>query len=175
MKDKTNISKQTKFIVISGIIAAVYVALTYLSSFMGLAYGPIQFRISELLNILPAFTPCAIPGLTLGCILGNIGSPMGFIDIFFGSLATLLSSTSAYFLRNIKIKKFPLLSCLMPVIFNSLIIGAEITFLANEESKGKLFLINAGQIGLSEFIMCVVSGFFLYFAILKFDIFKDSK
>ncbi|MDO5015158.1 MAG: QueT transporter family protein [Clostridia bacterium] len=175
MQEKTNISKKTLFLVEAGIIAAVYVAMTYFSSFLGMAYGPIQFRISEVLNILPVFTPAAIPGLTIGCILGNIGSPMGIVDILLGSLATLLSAVTTYWFRNIKVKNFPILSSFMPVIFNAIIIGAEITFFANEANKGKLFFINAGQIALSEFVMCVVGGFFFYFAILKLNIFKKSE
>ena len=69
----------SRFIVTAALIAAAYAALTYLSAALGLAYGGIQFRISEALNILAAFTPAAVPGLMIGCVIGNIGSPMGLV------------------------------------------------------------------------------------------------
>ena len=67
--------KTARLTVLTALIAAAYVALTYLSASMGLAFGQIQFRLSEALNILAAFTPAAIPGLTIGCFLSNITSP----------------------------------------------------------------------------------------------------
>ena len=66
--------KTIHYIVLSAIIAAAYVALTFFSNIFGLAYGPIQLRISEVLTILPVFTPAAIPGLTIGCFISNIAS-----------------------------------------------------------------------------------------------------
>ena len=80
----------TRYLTQAAVIAALYVVLTYVSSAVGLAYGGVQFRLSEALTILPAFTPAAIPGLTIGCVLGNLGSPMGIVDIVCGAGATLL-------------------------------------------------------------------------------------
>ena len=67
--------KKTVFVVESAVIAAIYAGLTYLAGILGVAYGGIQFRFSEALTILAVFSPAAIPGLTVGCFLGNITSP----------------------------------------------------------------------------------------------------
>ena len=69
-----------RFLTESAVIAALYAAATYLSAAFSLAYGPVQFRLSEALTVLSTLTPAAIPGLTIGCIIGNISSPMGIWD-----------------------------------------------------------------------------------------------
>ena len=70
----------TRYLVQAGMIAALYVALTYLSNALGLAYGMVQFRLSEALCILPLFTPAAVPGLAVGCIVGNLlGIPLALL------------------------------------------------------------------------------------------------
>ena len=79
-----------------GLIAALYAIATYLSAAMGLAYGGIQFRISEALTILPIFTPAAIPGLIVGCFIGNLGSPFGMVDILLGTFATAFAAVCSY-------------------------------------------------------------------------------
>ncbi|MBO5230007.1 MAG: QueT transporter family protein [Clostridia bacterium] len=154
-------------------IAAIYAAATYLSAVFGVAYGNLQFRFSEALSILSVFTPAAVPGLTIGCILGNISSPFGVWDIIFGSLATLLAAISARALRNVKIKGFPFLSLLMPVVFNALIIGAEITFLMPAQTPSlALFAVSALEVGAGELAVCLAGGIPLFYAIRKTNIFK---
>ncbi len=155
-------------------IAAFYAAATYLSAVFGIAYGNIQFRFSEALTILSVFTPAAIPGLTVGCIIGNLTSPFGAWDIIFGSLATLLAAITARALRNITFKGFPLLSLLMPVIFNALIVGAEITLLMPTHEAGfTAFIIAALEVGAGELAVCLAGGIPLYYAIKKTNIFKQ--
>ena len=83
--------KRINFIITGALIAAVYAGLTYLSNVFGLAYGPIQLRVSEVLTLLPVFTPAAIPGLTIGCFIANIGS-FNMLDMIFGSFATLIAA-----------------------------------------------------------------------------------
>lgn len=154
-------------------IAAIYAAATYLSAVFGIAYGNIQFRFSEALTILSVFTPAAVPGLTIGCILGNITSPFGVWDIIFGSLATLLAAISARALRNIKIKGFPFFSLLMPVVFNALIVGAELTFLLPAQTPSlALFAISALEVGAGELAVCLAGGIPLFYGIRKTNIFK---
>lgn len=154
-------------------IAAVYAAATYLCSVFALAYGPIQFRISEALTILSVFTPAAIPGLTTGCILGNIASPFGIWDIVFGALATLLAALCARKLRHVTVKGFPVLSLLMPVVFNAVIIGLEITFLMpSGGSKITAFLISALEVSAGELAVCLAGGIPLYYATKKLNVFK---
>ena len=76
----------------AAIIGALYTVLTLLSASMGLAYGAVQFRFSEALTLLPLFTPAAIPGLTVGCIVSNIFSSVTPLDTIIGSAATLLAA-----------------------------------------------------------------------------------
>ena len=80
------------FMAQAAVIAALYTVLTLVAIAMNLAFGAVQFRFSEALTILPVFTPAAIPGLTLGCVLSNLCSSYGVADIVFGSLATLLAA-----------------------------------------------------------------------------------
>ena len=82
----------------SGIIAAAYAALTLL--FYPLSYGLSQLRVSEGLCILPYFTPAAVPGLFLGCIVANIFGGFGLLDIVCGSLATLIAAYATYKIKN---------------------------------------------------------------------------
>ena len=114
MKTKFD-DKKTREIVLGAVIAALYVALTL--PFAPIAYGPVQFRISEALTILPYFTPAAVPGVTLGCLLSNIlmGAPLP--DIVFGTIATLVGAIFSYRLR---VHKY--LVCVPPIVANALII-----------------------------------------------------
>ena len=78
-------------------IAAIYVVLTMV--FLPISFGPIQFRISELLCVLPYFTPAAIPGLFIGCLLANFLGGAAALDVIFGSIATLIGAVGSYLLR----------------------------------------------------------------------------
>jgi len=169
-----NKQKQITRLVHGALIAAVYAAATYALS--AISYGPIQFRISEAMTVFSVLTPAAIPGLTVGCILGNLTSPYGIWDIVFGSLATLLAAVSARMLRKITFKGVPILSVLMPVIFNALIVGAEITFFfPSDNASVTAFAISALQIGAGELAVCVLGGIPLFLAIRKTGIFKNEK
>ncbi|MBQ8209396.1 MAG: QueT transporter family protein [Clostridia bacterium] len=148
--------KSTLYVTQAAVIAALYVALTYASNALGLAYNAIQFRLSEILTVLPVFTPAAIPGLVIGCIIANLSSPFGIIDIICGSLATLLAAVSTYWLRNIRFKGAPLLATLPPVIFNSIIIGLEIWYLGDKTAE--LFFISALEVSAGEIVMCSIIG-----------------
>lgn len=167
--------KQTVALVHGAMIAAVYAAATYLSATFGVAYGNIQFRLSEALTVLSVFTPAAVPGLTVGCILGNLSSPMGIWDILFGSAATLLAAITARMLRKVTFRGLPLLSVLMPVIFNALIVGAEITFLLIEgEPTAAIFAISALEVGAGELVVCLAGGIPLFYAVKKSKIFERN-
>ena len=153
-------------------IAAIYAAATYLSAIFGIAYGNIQFRFSEVLTILSVFTPAAVPGLTVGCFIGNLSRPFGIWDLVFGSLATLLAAVTARALRNIRIKGFPVFSLLMPVIFNAVIVGTEIIFLMPaQEASLTAFAISALEVGAGELAVCLAGGIPLFYAIKKANIF----
>ena len=90
-------------------IAAIYAALTYLAMALNLAYGSIQFRFSEALTILPIFTPAAVPGLAIGCLIGNLASPYP-LDLVFGTAASLIAALLTRAVRKVRIKNVPVLA-----------------------------------------------------------------
>ena len=98
-------------------IAALYVALTYVANLFGLASGAIQVRLSEALTILPVFTASAIPGLTIGCVLANLLTGCAAWDVVFGSLATLIGAVGTRLLKD-----KPLLAWIPPVASNMAIV-----------------------------------------------------
>ncbi len=154
-----------RFITTAAIIAAIYAALTFFGNFFGLSYGPIQVRFSEALTVLPLFTPAAIPGLTIGCFIANIGS-FNLLDMIFGTLATFIAAVLTYFLRNLKFKKLPLLALFPPVIINAVIIGLEIAFFFLPKDFTLYgFIISALQVGAGQLIACYGLGLPLYFAL----------
>lgn len=154
-----------RFLAQAAIIAALYVALTYAQEALlpGTTSAAIQFRASEALTMLSVFTPAAIPGLTLGCVLANIMNMSALpLDIILGSLATLLASVCMYKFRNVCIKGLPVLSALMPALFNGVIIGLEIEIFFIEGSFNlSSFLIQAGCVALGELVVCFTLGFLL--------------
>ncbi len=139
-------------------IAAIYTVLTLLAATMNLAYGPVQFRFSEALTILPMFTPAAVPGLTIGCLLSNIFSGYGAADMIFGTLATLLAAISTRMLRTVRIKDIPWLAPLPPVLFNAVIIRGGNRVFAPEGFLWTGFAASALSVGLGELAVCYVLG-----------------
>lgn len=157
--------KKNRYISETAVIAALYAALTYISSVFGVAYLGVQFRISEALTIMPIFSTASIWGLVIGCVLGNIGSPFFVIDMIFGSAATLLAAILTRKLRNRKIKGFPIFSFLPPIILNAFFVGAEIAFLADGVFSVKLFIISALQVAFGEMAVLFILGVPLYKAV----------
>lgn len=148
----------------AGIIAALYFVLTV--AIAPLAYGPLQIRFSEALCVLPFFTPAAVPGLFVGCVLANLFSPFGIWDIVFGSMATLIAALITYRIR---------LKWLLPlpaVIVNALIIGAELTILATLPEFGEMlprtvYWLSAAYVGAGEMIACYALGIPLFFILYR--------
>ena len=149
------------FVTQAAVIAAMYVVLTFVSSSMGLASGEIQIRLSEMLVILPAFTPAAIPGLFLGCLLSNLLTGCTVIDIVFGSLATLVAAILSYQLRN---HKYPLLVTVPPVVANMIVVPFILKFSYGVPLPIPVMM---ATVGLGEVISCMVLGSVLYFALDK--------
>lgn len=166
--------KRLNYIVTASLIAAAYAALTFLSNIFGLAYLslPIQLRFSEVLTILPIFTSAAIPGLTVGCFIANIGS-FNLLDMVFGTLATLIAAILTYNLKNIKFKNIPLLAMLPPVLINAIVIGFEISaFFLPEGLSLWGFVISGLQVGVGQFIVCYILGIPFYLFVKKYRIFE---
>lgn len=145
----------------AGLIAAVYVLLTFVSQMAGLASGAIQFRLSEALTILPMFTSAAIPGLTVGCILANILTGCAIWDVVFGSLATLLGALGTYLLRK---TENPYLGCLPPIISNMLIVPAVLMKVYGAPETYWYLMVT---VGIGEIVCCGVLGVIAYKAIRK--------
>lgn len=139
------------------VVTSLYIILTY--TLPALAYGPIQFRLSEVMTLLAFIDPFYILPITLGCALVNIGSPFGIIDVIFGSLASFLALHSMGKTKNIYI------ASLWPTLF-CFIIGLEIFFLSSEPIN---FFLITGQIMLSEFVVVSIAGIGLFKVIEKND------
>ena len=147
------------------LIAALYVALTYLS--FGFASGVIQLRVSECLCIMPLFMPEAILGLTVGCILSNLITGCVFWDIVFGSLATLVGATLAYFLRFLP-EKLKWMATIPTILANAFIVPAVLIY-AYGAPESYWFLVFT--VGLVEIAGAGVLGSILYYSVrkVKFD------
>ncbi len=154
---------KTRFLTQSALIAALYVALTYLSAMLGIASGVIQVRFSEALTILPIFTFSAVPGLFAGCVLANLLTGAALWDIIFGSLATLLGALGTYYLG-----KNRYLAVFFPIASNTLIIPFVLK-LVYGVSEGYIFLFLTVFAG--EFISCGILGTALSKALEKTKIF----
>ena len=158
----SNSKSLSRFVVTAALIAAAYAALTYVSAALGLAYGGIQFRLSEALNILAAFTPAAIPGLMIGCVIGNIGSPFGLVDIVVGTVATGLAAASIRAIAKYCGKLTPYLGILPPTLFNAVLVGLEITWFLSEGVTWAGFLLVAAEVAIGEIAVCGALGVPLY-------------
>ena len=145
--------RKTSFLTQPAIIAALYVIFTLFSSMLGLDKGAVQFRISEMLTVLPAFTPAAVPGLFIGCLLSNILGGCLPWDIFFGSIATLLGALGTYALRKWKwLAPFP------PILSNALIVPPVIIAVYEIEMAYPLVLLGvlAGEVVCCGALGCVL-------------------
>ena len=158
--------KKVLLTVQAAMIAAIYVVLTYFISAFNLASGAIQVRVSEALTILPYFTPAAIPGLTIGCLLANLLTGATVYDVVFGSLATLLGAVGTYLLR-----KHKFLCTLPPVVSNMLIIPFVLRYgyglvweFGGQDWSIPFYMLTVGA---GEVICCCILGTILLNALAK--------
>ena len=149
---------------VGGMIAALYVILTYLTNMVGLASGAIQVRVSEALTILPCLTFSAIPGLTIGCILANWLTGCAFWDIIFGSLATLIGAVGTRLLR-----KKPLIAWIPPVVSNMVIVPIVLIKVYGVPDAWWYLILTVGA---GELISCGLLGLLLYRAIKDVPVIK---
>jgi len=155
--------KRSRFLAHSAIIAALYTVLCYFQNllFPGSASWAIQLRAAEALCILAFFTPAAIPGLGIGCLLFNLSFAGALpLDFLVGTLASVLSAAAMYWLRNIKWRRLPVPGLLMPGIANAFLVGWELTVYI-----GNPFWLNALYVALGEWIVLLTLGSALYMAI----------
>ncbi len=152
---------KTQLLALNGVIAAAYAALTLVASAMNLAYGPVQFRFSEALTVLPFLFPGTWPGVFVGCLVANLISPYGPIDTIVGSLATLIAALLTQKTNHAWLAPLP------PVVCNMVLVGGmlawyEVGFSAQFPA---LFAVNAVWVGIGEAVVCYVLGILLLRAI----------
>ena len=156
---------RTRFLAHSAIIAALYTVLCHFQNLLipGSATWAIQCRAAEALCILAFFTPAAIPGLGIGCLLFNLSFAGALpLDFLVGTLASILAAGSMYLLRNVQVHRLPLLGLLMPGLWNAALVGWELTVYI-----GGAFWLNALYVALGEWIVLLTLGTVLYVAIRR--------
>ena len=150
-------NEQTREIAFGGMIAALYVVLTFVAQAFGLASGAIQVRFSEALCLLPCLTPAAVPGLTVGCVLANLLTGCAPWDVVFGSLATLIGAIGTRMMRN-----KPMLSWIPPVLSNTIIVPIVLMKVYGVDTAWPLLTF---QIFAGEMISVCILGLLLYKAV----------
>ncbi|MDO4297311.1 MAG: QueT transporter family protein [Lachnospiraceae bacterium] len=152
------------YLVQAAMIAAIYVVLTYL--FAPFSFGEVQVRISEALTILPAFTPAAIPGLFVGCLIGNILGGAILPDIIFGSIATLFGACGTYLLCHANAEgRRKYLAPVPPIVANTLIVPFVLRFGYGVPLPIPFMMLT---VGVGEVISCGVLGMIVYQAVARY-------
>ena len=162
--NRTNANDKIRYVVITGVIAGLYTALTLVLA--PISYGLVQCRLSEALTILAAYTPAAIPGLTIGCALANLLGGSHPLDILVGTFATFLAAWLSYRLGRIRWVGLPIPATIPPVVCNAVIIGVEMTLLLGPRTVPTL-LLWMGSVGLGQLVACVGGGLLLAYSFKK--------
>lgn len=165
-------NKKVLFVVQAAVIAAVYVVLTYFISAFNLASGAIQVRVSEALCVLPFFTPAAIPGLFLGCLLSNLLTGCIVWDVIFGSLATLLGALGTWLIsgrpglkKDNAAGRSRWLAPLPPILANTLIVPFVLYYAYRFPGSIPYFMLT---VGIGEIISCGILGLLLLNVLNKY-------
>ncbi len=148
-------NKKVLFIVHAAVTAALYVVLTLTANALGLANYAVQVRFSEALTILPVFTPAAVPGLFIGCLLSNFLTGCLPWDIALGSIATLIGAFGTYMVRN---SRFKFLAALPPIAANTLIVPFVLAYVYRFDGSIPYFMLTVGA---GEIISCGILGLLL--------------
>lgn len=155
----------------AAILAAMYFTLTHMQNLLlpGSTTWAIQCRLSEILCVLSLFTPAAIPGLTIGCLLFNLSYAGALpLDFLVGSLATLSGCWLMWRTRKITVKGYPLLAMTMPALTNAILVGWELTvYIGDTGFTLAAFWINAVYVAIGELIVLLIPGTVVYTAIKR--------
>lgn len=170
-----NNKSKTLVLAVSAVIGAAYAALTV--ALAPISYGPVQFRVSEALTVLPFLMPGTVWGVFAGCVIANLYTG-SVLDIVFGSLATLLAGLcTAWFGKKGSTVKSRLLGCLMPVVFNAVIVGAVLTwgygFMEWPDNPLGSYGFNALTVGLGEAAVLYLIGYTLLRQLPKLKVFRE--
>lgn len=159
----------TRELTLAAMVAALYAVMGYFGNIFGLTFGPIQFRFAEALTVLPFLFPATVPGLFVGCVIVNLLSPYGPLDIVVGSAATLIAAVWTSKLKNKWLAPLP------PVVCNTVLVGFTIGL---AEANGftvalpMAWLVNGLEVGLGELGACYVLGMLLLEALPKIGYFR---
>ena len=159
--------RKTLYLVQGAAVAALYVALTWISSLLGLASGVIQLRLSEALTILPLVLPAAVPGLFVGCLLANLLTGGVIWDVVFGAVATLLGALGTRWLSKSK-----WMAPVWPILANMAVVPLILQYAYHAEGSYWYFL---ATIGAGEILSCGVLGLLLYTALERTGVVKDGR
>lgn len=157
-------------------IAAIYATISL--ALAPISFGAVQFRISEAMTMLPVFDPITILGVTLGCLVTNLvgfmtgANILGWLDIIFGTAATLIAAVLTWLLRDIRFKGLPVLAAIPPVLTNAVIIGLELCYLIAGEFNWPVFLANAVSVGAGQVVSCFVLGLPLVWCLQRNGLYK---
>lgn len=161
MNKSKNIAKQS-------MIAAIYTVMGLVMS--PITFGAVQARVSEALTLLPVFGFANVTGVTIGCFLTNLigfftgANILGYLDIIFGTLATLVSAILSYLFRNIRFNGLPVLSAIPPIILNAVVVGWELCIVVNSGFNTTVFIAQAVSVAIGQIISCLGLGL----ALVKF-------
>lgn len=158
-----NRKSKTAFLTKSAVIAALYVVLTEISALLGISSGVIQFRLSEMFSVLPIFTPAAIPGVFIGCLISNILTGGVIWDVVFGSLASLFGVLGTWLLR----KKSVYLAPVPTILANMIIVPFVLRYAYGVEGTIPFFMLT---VGFGEFVTAGILGVFLAKTLKKYKI-----
>ena len=155
---------KARYLAHGALIAALYTVLTHAQNliFPESTSFAIQFRASEALCVLALFTPAAIPGLTVGCLLFNVSSGALPLDFVIGSAASFLAAGSMYLTRKLTVRGYPLLAMGMPAVCNGILVGWELDYI-----MGGGFWLNAFYVAIGEAAVLLTLGTGLYYALKK--------
>ncbi len=169
MKRQTTAYTATLKLVRGGLIAALYVAMTYVSFFLGLSSGVIQFRLSEALCVLPIFLPEAVPALAVGCLLANFLTGCAVWDVIFGAVATLIGAVGAYLLRGVG---HYWLATLPTILANAIIVPFVLIYAYGAEGGYFFFMLT---VAIGEIACAGVLGTVLAYGVSKTKMFSKGK
>lgn len=169
--------QKLKIWILITIFSALYAALSLVLGYY--AFGPVQVRVSEALTLLPLLAPWPIWSLTLGCALTNlIGAAMGanllgYWDVLWGTLATLIAALLTYRFRKVTFKSIPIFSIAMPILINGIIIGWELTLALGPNTLG-MFVFYALSVAFGEAVSVLIIGLPLIAVLKKSNLFKTE-
>ena len=156
--------KNVRFITHGALIAALYAAVNFLQNTLlpGSASQMIQFRAAEALCVLALFTPAAIPGLTLGCLIFNVAAGASAADFVIGTAASALAAMAMYLTRKITLRGYPLPAMVMPALFNGLMVGWMLAYYF-----GGGFWLNAACVAIGELGVLLTLGTALFYSLKR--------